>query len=149
MVILGLFLLYWAICSSPITFKVYICRDSYIYHTNITGINQRNKCLRRRALMDKKELAQAASSAASKALGGLGSGVSRLMPKGGIRHPDSLITQGPNRSLYLPSGEFVSPVPGARPVMGKSLLVGSGIKKTSDGLEKLREIQRPRNKRGK
>ena len=91
--------------------------------------------------MDKKELAQAATSAASKALGGLGSGVSRLMPKGGIRHPDSLITQGPNRSLYLPSGGFVSPVPGMRPRMGKELLTGGPGRKRNDGLGHLRRLR--------
>jgi hypothetical protein len=99
--------------------------------------------------MDKGKLAQSAISTTGKALGKMGSGLAGLMPKGGVRHPDTTITNGPNRSLYIPGNGFVSPTPGFRPVMGRGLLVGSGIKKTSDGLEKLREIQRPRNKRGK
>jgi hypothetical protein len=96
--------------------------------------------------MDKKKLAQSIV-ATGKALGKSGTGLAGLMPKGGVRHPDTTITNGPNRSLYIPGNGFVSPTPGFRPVMGRGLLVGSGIKKTSDGLEKLREIQRRKIRR--
>ena len=70
------------------------------------------------------------------------SGLSHLIPKGGIKHPDSMITRGSNRSLYLPGSGFVSPVPGARPTMGKQLLTGTGKpKKKSDGLEQFRRLR--------
>jgi len=92
--------------------------------------------------MEGKEIVRSASGTASKLLGSVGHNVSRLMPKGGIRHPDSLITQGSNRSLYIPGNGFVSPVPGARPVLGKSLLTGGPRKKKyDDGLSHLRRLR--------
>jgi len=70
------------------------------------------------------------------------SGLSHLVPKGGIKHPDSMITRGSNRSLYLPGTGFVSPVPGIRPTMGKQLLTGTGRpKKKSDGLDQFRRLR--------
>lgn len=50
----------------------------------------------------------------------------RLVPTGGIRHPDSVITNGPRRSLYLPKGGGISVLPGVNPTgLNKSLLIGS------------------------
>jgi hypothetical protein len=70
------------------------------------------------------------------------SGLSHLIPKGGIKHPDSMVTKGSNRSLYLPGSGFVSPVPGARPTMGKQLLTGTGrLRKKTDGLDQFRKLR--------
>jgi hypothetical protein len=92
--------------------------------------------------MEGKEIAQSATRTAGKLLGSAGHNISRLMPRGGIRHPDSLITQGSNRSLYIPGNGFVSPVPGARPVLGKGLLTGGPRrKKYDDGLDHLRRLR--------
>jgi hypothetical protein len=52
----------------------------------------------------------------------ISSGLEHLIPKGGVKHPDSVITRGQNRSLYLPGDRPISPVPGSHPVMGKDLL---------------------------
>ena len=60
---------------------------------------------------------------AGKAIEILSSGLDHLIPKGGVRHPDSTITRGSNRSLYLPGDRPISPVPGSHPVMGKDLLI--------------------------
>lgn len=67
--------------------------------------------------MDKKEVAGKVISAG----GGLLSRIGRLMPTGGIRHPDSLVR---NRSLYTGSGSpHLNPTIG--PVYsGKALLTG-------------------------
>jgi len=51
------------------------------------------------------------------------SSLEHLVPKGGVRHPDSVITKGQNRSLYISGSSAPSPVPGSRPVMGKDLLI--------------------------
>ena len=80
--------------------------------------------------------------AGDKLLGAIGSGLGKLLPKGGVRNPDSVITQGSNRSLYIPQGGFVSPVPGFKPTLGKNLLTGTGKpKKKSDGLEQFRRLR--------
>jgi len=97
--------------------------------------------------MGKKEVIQAAVQV-GKSLSKAGPGLAGLMPKGGVHHPDSSITKGSNRSLYISGRGVVSPVPGMHPVMGKNLLTGSGLpKRQSDGLEKLREIQRRKIRR--
>lgn len=54
----------------------------------------------------------------------VGTGLKHLVPTGGVKHPDSLITKGPNRSLYLPGKGVVSPTFGGTPSLGKGLLVG-------------------------
>ena len=74
----------------------------------------------------------------------IGSGVAKLMPRGGVRHPDSMITNGPNRSLYLPKGRPISPIPGFTPTMGKHLLVGPEIHRSTMDLKHLRNIQKKR-----
>ena len=51
------------------------------------------------------------------------SALEHIVPKGGIKHPDSVITRGANRSLYISGKSAPSPVPGSRPVMGKDLLI--------------------------
>ena len=80
--------------------------------------------------------------AGDKLLGAIGSGLGKLLPKGGVRNPDSVITQGSNRSLYIPQGGFVSPVPGFKPTLGKNLLTGyTQKKKTTDGLAHLRKLR--------
>lgn len=74
----------------------------------------------------KKEVARKVVSLSSGGLQFVGRNIGRLMPRG-IRHPDSLITQGPNRSLFLPGhGQGVSVLPGVKPNgLSKSLLVGT------------------------
>jgi len=68
--------------------------------------------------MDKKEVASKVLSAG----GGILSRLGRLMPRGGVRHPDSLVR---NRELYIGSGRMPSPIIG--PVnSGKALLTGYG-----------------------
>lgn len=70
-----------------------------------------------------KEAARIVSGAAGKVLGGLASGIGRLMPRGGVRNPDDMIT---NRSLYMGSRGTPSPLPrGQRINSGKELLTGS------------------------
>jgi len=51
-------------------------------------------------------------------------GVRKAIP-GGIRPLDSLVTQGPNRDLYVSRGRCISPAPGISPAFNKSLLVGT------------------------
>jgi hypothetical protein len=53
----------------------------------------------------------------------ISSGLEHLVPRGGVKHLDSVITKGQNRSLYISGGKAPSPVPGSRPVMGKDLLI--------------------------
>ena len=62
-------------------------------------------------------------SQAGKVINLISSGLDHLVPKGGVKHPDSVITKGSNRSLYLSKGTPISPVPGSHPVMGKDLLI--------------------------
>lgn len=76
----------------------------------------------------------------SKVLNLLESGLSHLVPKGGIRHPDSLITKGGHRSLFLSPGKPISPIPGSDPRLDKSLLVGSRRLSNTDGLDHFRKI---------
>ncbi len=61
----------------------------------------------------------------AKAVVSVAKGLGSFITRGGVRHPDSMITRGSNRSLYIPSGHPVSPVPGRTPRMDKSILVGS------------------------
>lgn len=76
------------------------------------------------------------------ALSTLGTGIAKLVPRGGIRHPDSVITQGPNRGLYLPSGGSVKPIPGNIPGLGRTLLTGGPRRKNyDDGLGHLRRLR--------
>ena len=76
----------------------------------------------------------------SKVLDLIESGLSHLVPKGGIKHPDSLITRGRNRSLFISPGKVVSPIPGLDPKLDKSLLVGSRRLSNTDGLDHFRKM---------
>lgn len=73
----------------------------------------------------KRSAGRVAASVAGSVAGSVASGVKKLMVRG-VRHPDDMITKGPNRSLYIASGGHpVSPVPGRAPKMDKSILVGN------------------------
>jgi hypothetical protein len=66
------------------------------------------------------------------------SGLEHLVPKGGVKHLDSVITKGQNRSLYISGGKAPSPVPGSHPVMGKDLLIKGPRGVTSKPTRRLR-----------
>ena len=77
-------------------------------------------------LRNKSRLPGRAAEAGTGIVKGLIGAAGHFIPRGGLQHPDSAITRGSNRGLYLPSGGHpVSPVPGMNPRMNKELLTGS------------------------
>jgi hypothetical protein len=63
-------------------------------------------------------------AAIGKAFEMINSGLQHLVPKGGVKHPDSVIRKDHNRGLYIPDGKMPKLIPGEQPKLNRHLLTG-------------------------